>query len=148
MPLSLFPYGVMKVKSWEWLLSWMVFPGLNASHCQERLPFSQGWSPSQGLHRLSVGSCCLFCLHGVSYVGLSPSMFSHVFLYCQNSSPSLPYYKPADHSALLGRIINQSSVNPCYLPRPRYRVAHVSSSLIKAWSSSGKKTPCFSNGIS
>lgn len=44
MPMSLFLYGVMKVKSWEWLLSWMVFPGLNASFCLEHLP-----SPQAGL---------------------------------------------------------------------------------------------------
>lgn len=106
MPLCLFPYGVMKVKSWEWLLSWMVFPGLNASFCLEPLPSSQGWSVSTLLYPYSI-SCCLSHICMVSLTWGSPvPLFPIVFLYCLSSPPSLPYHNQLAHPALLGRIIN------------------------------------------
>lgn len=119
MPLCLFPYGVMKVKSWEWLLSWMVFPGLNASFCLEHLPSSQGWSLSTHLPQLLL----LFsCLHGVSDLDFSIPFLPLVFLYCLNALQvshivSHIIYQLA-HAALLGRIINQRWINSCcYLPK-------------------------------
>lgn len=70
---------------------------------------SGGWSLSIPLHPSSISSCHLshVCMVSLIWSFLIP-FFPIVFLYCQNTPPSLPYYKPAGHPALLGRIINQS----------------------------------------
>lgn len=137
MPLSLFPYGVVESEELRMAAQLDGFPRFKCL----TLPGASSLFPrlvslsrsSRFVCRLLLPLLAWYLLPGAfpfhvfplsSFIVRTPLRVSHIISQLQ-------------FSALLGRIINQSSINPCNLPRARYRVGRESSSLIKAWSSFG-----------